>query len=508
MTAPVLLHSTVGTLTEPITGRHWGRTAVLERVAARAGVLQRRGLRRSDRVFIHHGNNLEFFADLLAVWWLGGCAIPLDERLTPFEVETLAAAATPRFSLVGASTDQALASRLEGRNISLVGPDETADFDDTTLERSPLSLDDHALILFTSGTTGQPKGVIHTHRSLQARWVTLRDSLGLSAYRRTLCLLPTHFGHGLICNSLFPWMHGADLFVLPPFRADLVTRLGDIIDEHRITFLSSVPAVWRLALKLAAQPRGGTLERVHCGSAPLSGNLWGQIRAWAGTPEVFNAYGITETGSWVAGTNLERFTPEDGLIGRPWGATVRILADSSTRRPPPLAEERAPGEEGYVWLNTPALMQGYLDREDLTSAVVVQGWFMTGDIGVVDDRGLLYLRGREREEINRGGAKVYPGDVDGVAERIPGVADVCTFAVEDPLLGQNVGIALVVEGDPSVVVPAVRAGMQEMLAHHQMPVRWYVVEAIPRTSRGKINREHVAETCRKLSQFRFAKGRP
>ena len=87
-----------------------------------------------------------------------------------------------------------------------------------------LSLDDDALILFTSGTTGQPKGVVHTHRSLRARWMSLRQSLGIESFRRTLCLLPTHFGHGLICNSLFPWLFGQDLYVLPPFRADLLLR--------------------------------------------------------------------------------------------------------------------------------------------------------------------------------------------------------------------------------------------------------------------------------------------
>lgn len=128
-------------------------------------------------------------------------------------------------------------------------------------------------------------------------------------------MLPTHFGHGLICNCLFPWLSGQNLFVTPPFRHDLVMRLGFLVDENHITFLSSVPAMWRLASKLARPPARGTLERVHCGSAPLSAHMWNQIREWSGTRNVCNAYGITETGSWVAGLTDTDVEVQDGLIG-------------------------------------------------------------------------------------------------------------------------------------------------------------------------------------------------
>ena len=100
--------------------------------------------------------------------------------------------------------------------------------------------------------------------------IALAERLGTRAFTRTLCLLPTHFGHGLICNCLFPWLAGRDLFITQPFRPEIIMRLGPLLDEYRITFMSSVPSVWRLALKLGKRPGAGTLERVHCGSAPLS----------------------------------------------------------------------------------------------------------------------------------------------------------------------------------------------------------------------------------------------
>jgi len=493
----------VGNLVEPLTGRRWDRASILHGYHARRAFYHRHGVADSDLVFVHYGNTPEFFLDLLAVWSLGGCVVPVDARLTQFEVETVARASGPRFSLWLGNADDPTARGLSAMGIQVLDTSEAA-MSEFAAAHCPVSgglpgLDKPALILFTSGTTGQPKGVVHTHRSLRTRWMTLRQSLGVEKFRRTLCLLPTHFGHGLICNCLFPWLSGQDLFILPPFRPDLILQLGTLLDENGITFMSSVPALWRLALKTAPPPRTRKLQRVFCGSAPLSAFLWKEIQEWTGTREVFNSYGITETGSWVAGTTVPDFTPEDGLIGEPWGAVIRILKGADTEIPPGETEECPPGESGYVWINTPALMSGYLGREDLTRQVVSQGWFLTGDIGTIDDRGWLYLRGRERDEINKGGMKVHPSDIDYVAERFDKTIDVCTFGYEDPLQGENVGIAFVLKGTGDECVREFHEWLRHHLAKHQMPQRWYLLDEIPRTSRGKVNRSDVANRCKSLA---------
>ena len=483
---------TVGNLIEPIGNRRWDRQEIARQVARRIARLRRHGLIRGDRIFLPFGNRLEFFAELLAVWRIGACAVPVDGRLTAFEIQNLVAATRPRLAVVDDATDASVLNAFAAGSVTCV---LTADTGTEEADAWRARLDDDALILFTSGSTGDPKGVVHTHRSLRARWMSLRDHLGTAAFRRTLCLLPTHFGHGLICNALFPWLCGQDLYITPPFRPELIMQLGTLVDDHRITFMSSVPAIWRLALKLARPPREGTLQRVHCGSAPLSARVWEDIRGWTGTRQVCNAYGITETGSWVAGLRDADVAAEDGLIGEGWGAVIRVLRTAETTMHHDQSLQCAAGEAGYVWLNTPALMKGYFLRDDLTQRVVVDGWFMTGDIGVVDERGRLTLRGRERDEINKGGMKIYPADIDAVVERFERSTDVCAFAVEDPIYGQSVGMAVVLDERSDETVTALYHWMRRHLAATKMPGRWWLVDAIPRTSRGKINRDAVKTAC-------------
>ena len=477
-----------GNLTEPVSGRHWNSKEIRQQIVVRVAALAAGGIEPGDRVLIHFGNNLEFFAELLAIWHVGACAIPVDARLTPFEVKKLASAAKAKFNVIDDNTADSTLEIISGTVVRHTLETERPALSEASqwIQSGFPRLDDDALILFTSGSTGQPKGVVHTHRSLLARWTALQQSLGTERYRRSLCLLPTHFGHGLICNCLFPWLSGCDLFIAPPFKADLIMRLGEIIDAHEISFMSSVPSLWNLALKTASPPTGKSLERVHVGSAPLSEHNWTEIQRWADTQEVFNAYGITETGSWVAGTTGGPVVPESGLIGEGWGATIRIMDDHRSC---------GPGEAGMVWLHTPALMKGYFQRQDLTEAAVRGGWFLTGDIGMLDDRGRLFLKGRERDEINKGGMKVFPADIDEIIEQYAETVDVCSFGFEDAFYGENVGLAVVLRETSDTAVIGLYEWIGKHLARHKHPARWYFLEEIPRTSRGKINRDSVRQAC-------------
>ena len=231
----MFLDVNVGQLTELLTGRTVNRREIAFRVAERVGQYQDEGLARGDRVLVCYGNNLEFFIDLLAVWHLGAGLVPIDGRLTAVEVKNLARAVRPRFILVDPKADNSIIAAMTAAGAKMINPAAWNVSNQTQSVAMPYSsrarLDDEALILFTSGSTGTPKGVVHTHRSLRARWIALRESLGVQSYHRTLCLLPTHFGHGLICKCLFPWLSGLDLYIAPASSTDFLMQLGRLI-EH------------------------------------------------------------------------------------------------------------------------------------------------------------------------------------------------------------------------------------------------------------------------------------
>jgi acyl-CoA synthetase (AMP-forming)/AMP-acid ligase II len=172
---------------------------------------------------------------------------------------------------------------------------------------------------------------------------------------------------------------------------------------------------------------------------------------------------------------------------------IRVLDSASTAQLPQLHRVCEAGETGHVWVQSPALMAGYFMRDDLTAQVVAGGWFCTGDLGALDARGRLLLRGRHKELINVGGGKVYPADVDAVIAACAEVEDVCTFGVDDALQGEAVAVAVALRAGAGL--EPVYASTATRLSAHQLPRRWYVLPQVPRTARGKLDRAAVAAAC-------------
>jgi acyl-CoA synthetase (AMP-forming)/AMP-acid ligase II len=347
-------------------------------------------------------------------------------------------------------------------------------------------LDDPALILFTSGTTGDPKGVLHSHRSILARLALNQVHIGRDVLARSLCVLPTHFGHGLIGNCLTPLFAGGELHLMQGAGVAGTAGLGDVIDDRGIRFMSSVPAFWKLALRVARPPATGALRRVHIGSAPLSAELWREVADWAGTKEVANMYGITETANWIGGALASRSEPEDGLLGVPWGGHFAVLGDDGVLR--------VKGD-GEILLQVPSLMSGYYRRPDLTAEVLRDGWYHTGDTGSVDPSGMLRLTGRNRYAVNRGGIKVYPEEVDLLLERHQEVVEACAFGVEDVVSGENLAAAVRLCDGANITAAQLVEWVRTRIRPDAVPSRIYPVAEIPKTDRGKLNRDNVARYC-------------
>ena len=449
-----------GTIIDKTLGLALDPAALGEAVRARAAALAKAGAAPGTTVAITHGGTAHFFVDLIAAWSCGAAAACLDPTLTPSERENVIAFCKPALVL---SEGGALSKQ----------PNEAT-------PRETGTLDDPALILFTSGTTGAPKGVVLSFRAVLARLALNHAEIGRATLARALVTLPTHFGHGLIGNALTPLTAGGDI-VLVPRGLTLAQNLGALIDEHRITFMSSVPSLWQMALRLSPRPKAGTLKRVHVGSAPLSATLWQRIADWAGC-EVVNCYGITETANWIGGASSRQHAPADGLIGRPWGGVAAVKGTDGVIR--------AQGD-GEIVVQTPALMSGYLDRPDLTAAVLKDGWYATGDLGDVDAAGNVRLTGRARDEINRAGFKVQPAEIDMLLESHPSIAEACVFGAPDAVSSEIVAAAIRLGAGAREDAASLRDWCLKRLRREATPERWFFVDEIPKTSRGKVSRDAV-----------------
>jgi acyl-CoA synthetase (AMP-forming)/AMP-acid ligase II len=406
---------------------------------------------------------LDYLRDIFALWEAGTMAVTVNPSITPEE----------RRNVVAATDASAL---LDDTGLNATG-------NGTRAVARPLDPDDAALVLMTSGTTGRPKGIVHTQRSLTARVSLNLAAIGAADLQRTLCVLPLHFGHGMIGNVFTALAAGGRLVLWPQPTLDEISGFGPLVDAEQLTFMSSTPTFWTVAMRLSSRPIWA-MRRVHVGSAPLSLPQWRAIAAWTGCGPVFNMYGMTETANWFAGASLEESDAADGLVGRPWGGAVAVLCDDG--------EVRHEGT-GEILAATPSMMTGYLGMEAETGAAFHGPWLRTGDTGRIDATGRVMLIGRIKNEINRGGVKIPAEEIDMLLERHPQVREACAFAIPDPVAGEAVAAAVV--GEEGLDIPALRAWCRERCRAEAVPTRIFTMTAIPRNDRGKIVRARVREAA-------------
>jgi acyl-CoA synthetase (AMP-forming)/AMP-acid ligase II len=398
-------------------------------------------------------NEAAFFVNLLALWELGACAVPLPPSATPAELGHALAHSGCGFVFRG--------GRFERREPSGEAPPAGT-----------------ALLLYTSGSSGAPKGVMLSYAAVRSKLETLSAEIPGDALARTLCLLPVSFGHGLLGNSLPALLGGHELHLEPAFSPALTAALGEFLDVRKITFLSSVPAVWKAVLPFAAPPRAGTLRAAFCASADLSVNAWREARQWLGDGVDFrNVYGLTEAASWVSALPAGEPYEAAGAVGRGWGCELK-LADGTNE----------------ILIAAPYLMTGYHRDPAGTAEVFQGGFFRTGDLGELDPAKGLRVLGRLKDLINRGGLKVSPLEVEARLREHPAVRDCCVFAFADPVAGEGVGAAVVLSGG-APDARELRAFCRAALSEFKVPERIFFLAELPRGARGKTSRRAVAAAC-------------
>ena len=467
--------------------------AELARTTARlAGHLVDAGVRPGDRVAMVMGNRVETAETYLAVPRAGGVATCVNADAAPVELASVLADCGARVVV----TDTAHAEQVAG----LVGPDTTVVLaggqqpgrlsyseliatEPRTAAPDPDDLDATAFMLYTSGTTGRPKGVELTMRSclwvVAACWAPIA---GIAAGDEVLCGLPLFHSYALDCCVLAVAATGASERILPRFSP---ARVLELLADGGPTVLPGVPTGFSYLVH-SAQGRTPPhrLRIAISAGAILPAALDRAFEECFGIP-LLDGYGITETSTMV--------TMNWAHGGRPYGSCGLPLPGLSVRLVDPATGIDAPtGGEGELWVRGPGVMRGYHGRPEQTAEVLVDGWYRTGDLARADPHGYLTICGRTKEMIIRGGENIYPAEIENVLQRAPGVADAAVVGQSHPDLGE-VPVAFVVPaGHEAPDEEDLRAFCRRELTAFKVPAAIRFTDAIPRTGSGKVKRFELA----------------
>jgi malonyl-CoA/methylmalonyl-CoA synthetase len=428
-----------------------------QRTADAAAVLAGHGVVPGSRVLWCARARLDSVETLLAVLRAGAVLVPVNPASTPAEIDHLVRDAGPTVAI--ADDPAAL-----GPLVPTLSVAELVDTPPADVAYVPPEIrgSDDALIVYTSGTTGRPKGAVHTHASLLAGIDALRTAWEWRSEDRLILTLPLFHVHGLVAGLFGTLTAGATATVFDRFDEN---KIFDAASEHSMFF--GVPTMYhRLEAKDRAPELSG-LRLCVSGSAPLAAELWHRFAAHG--VEVLERYGMTETLLTLSNPLVGERRP--GSVGFPLPGVEAAIDE--------------PDEEGIgeLFVRAAPLCRGYWGRPD-EATTDGEGWFATGDLASVSDDGYVTIRGRRTELIITGGHNVYPAEVEAVLGRHPGVREVAVVGVPSAEWGETVEAFVV--GDPDLESLDDRATRE--LAPFKRPRQVHIVEALPRNALGKVVR--------------------
>ena len=447
------------------------------------------GVRREDRLAIVFPNGPEAIVLFLAAARVG-TACPLNPAYKEAEFRFYLEDTGARFLLAPRENGTDARKALSAESTVIEG--EIDDAGRLSLESNgsrseirsiaPPEPDDIALVLHTSGTTSRPKRVPLRHRNLTASVANIVESYRLGPEDVSLCAMPLFHVHGLVASALATLASGGTVSVPRRFTPMMFWPAAR---QARPTWFTASPTPHQLILMRTEENRPAGTERLRfvrsCSSA-LSPDLMARMEDRLGVP-VLEAYGMTEASHQMASNPLPPDPRVPGSVGRGTGVEIAILDEGGSLLPG--------GQPGEVGIHGPNVIDGYENNPEANRASFTDGWFRTGDLGTLDRGGYLRLLGRIKELINRGGEKIAPREIDEALESHPAVKEAVCFGVPHPTWGEEVAAAVVLT--EHVAEKELIAHCRKMLAEFKVPRRVHIVESIPRTPTGKVQRRFVAE---------------
>lgn len=482
-------------------------------VTACAARLRAAGVGHGDVVALAFPNSIEFVVLFMAVMRARGVAAPLNAAYTaeefefylgdskskllllPAEGNTAAETAAAKIGLPVAKCRFSILSEGTGSvefvsespgfdlDLGLIGKGET----DIEAELSSDIHDDMALFLHTSGTTSRPKGVPLTQLNLATSTLHIKETYEFSTSDATVITLPLFHVHGLVAGLLSSLISGASV-VLPSTGRFSASTFWTDMRTHGATWYTAVPTIHQILLERHAtkpEDQYPELRFIRSCSASLAPIVLERLESAFGAP-VLEAYAMTEASHQMTSNPLPHSGGrKPGSVGKATGIELTILDENGV--------PQSKGCTGEVCIRGANVTKGYQNNPEANESAFQFGWFHTGDLGYLDEEGYLFLKGRIKELINRGGEKISPFEVDAVLLSHPFVAQAVAFAVPDEKYGEEVNAAVVPVEGVSVMEEDVISTCKKNLAAFKVPKRVFVTDSLPKTASGKIQRRIMAE---------------
>lgn len=476
-------------------GAHISYGDLIARAGQMANVLVARGVKPGDRVAVQVEKSVANIVLYLATVRAGAVYLPLNTAYTLNELDYFIGDAEPSLVVCDPAKAEGLApiaAKVKAK-VETLGPDGKGSLTDAAEKASsefttvPRANDDLAAILYTSGTTGRSKGAMLTHDNLAS------NSLSLVGYWRftdkdvLIHALPIYHTHGLFVATNVTLFSRASMIFLPKLEPDLIIKL-----MARATVLMGVPTFYTRLLQNPALSRETTkhMRLFISGSAPLLAETHREWSARTGHA-VLERYGMTET-------NMNTSNPYDGE--RVPGAVGFPLPGVSVRVTEPETGKELPRDEiGMIEVKGPNVFKGYWRMPEKTkSEFRPDGFFITGDLGKIDDKGYVHILGRGKDLVISGGFNVYPKEIESEIDAMPGVIESAVIGVPHADFGEGVTAVLVCNKGADITEGAVLKALDGRLAKFKMPKRVFVVDELPRNTMGKVQKNVLRDTYKDI----------
>lgn len=508
----IYMHMTIGTLFEQTVLKYPKKEALYyvqkdirysyqewdQQINKLANALMNQGVKKGDRVSTFLFNTEELATTYFACAKIGAVFNPINFRLVADELKFILADADPKvvlFEKALAEPVSAIHSQFPQTSFWYVDQDLPAyavDYHQVVAQASDIrpeievNENDLYAIMYTSGTTGRPKGVMHLHRDMVEQSLIIIAGMKLTEDDRGLVTAPMFHCAELHCAFL-PRVHiGATNIITHHFEPKQTLQL---IEEEKITLFFSAPTMWNMMLQEDLNHYNLKSLRLGLyGAAPMAPALVHAIHEHFQI-RLVQAYGMTEMGPAIT------FLKEDDQIKKA-GSAGRAILNHEIRVIKPKEDGRAeptdtvlPGQAGEIIVQGPCMMKGYFKREDATEKSLYKGWYYSGDIGYFDDEGYLWIADRVDDMIISGGENIYPREVEDVLHSHPGVLDVAVIGEPDEKWGEKV-LAIVVKKDEKISEEDLEqyCTQTERLARYKRPRRYVFVDQLPRNASGKIQK--------------------